>query len=155
MNLKTQRRMASEILKVGENKIWIDASMAKEVSEAITKNDIRKFINLGAISAKPTVGTYGHAAHVNRMQKKKGRRSGPGNRKGTKHARNNTKTQWIVKIRALRAELKKLKDANKLTTAEYQKFYNMAGAGAFRDKSHLSITIEKFKQGVGLTAEKK
>lgn len=155
MNLKSQKRMAAEVMNIGENKVWIDATMGKEVSEAITKNDIRRLVNLGAIKAKPTVGTHGHAAMINRMQKKKGRRSGPGNRKGTKNARNNNKEQWMVKIRALRAELKRLKEGKKLSTSEYQKFYNMAGAGAFRDKSHLSITIEKFKQGVGQTTEKK
>ena len=37
MNLTTQRRLAASILKVGENRVWIDPNEAEEVSRAITR----------------------------------------------------------------------------------------------------------------------
>ena len=37
MSLVSQRRMASEILKVGENRVWIDPERADDVELAISR----------------------------------------------------------------------------------------------------------------------
>ena len=49
-----QKRLAAEILKIGESKVWIDPAKIKDVEGAITKNDIRKMIKKGYI--KPLHG---------------------------------------------------------------------------------------------------
>ena len=138
--------MAKDILKVGKNKIWIDPDRISDIDEAITKNDIRKFIIEGAISAKPIVGTSRLRARKLMIQKKKGRRMGQGTRKGTKRARTPEKAEWIVKIRSLRKELKSLKEKNKITPIEYRNLYRKSGAGVFKDKSYLRLYIKKMKE---------
>ncbi len=44
MRLKSQRRLAAQLLKIGENKVWFDEDRLEEVKEAITKVDIKKLI---------------------------------------------------------------------------------------------------------------
>src|SRR3989344_154205 len=136
-NLKSQRRMAADILKVGKGRVWIDPAAGKELEEAITKNDIRKFINQGILKATPVIGTSTARAKIIKSQKKKGRRSGMGNRKGTQNSRLPKKLRWMIKIRALRNELRKMKTAGKVTRKEYSMLYRQAGSGMFRDKGHL------------------
>ena len=41
MKLSNQKRMAAEVLKVGESKVIFDPKRTKEIKEAITKADIR------------------------------------------------------------------------------------------------------------------
>lgn len=146
LNLRSQRKMTKSILKVGKNKIWIDPDRISEIDEAITKNDIRRLINGGAIASKPIVGTSRLHARKLRLQKKKGRRMGQGTRRGKKTARTPEKTAWITKIRSLRKELKSLKAKNKITCVEYRALYRKSGAGVFKDKSYLRLYIKKMKE---------
>ena len=53
MNLTTQRRLAASILKVGENRVWIDPNEAEEVSRAITRESVKQLIDQGIIKARP------------------------------------------------------------------------------------------------------
>ncbi len=138
--------MTKSILKVGKKKIWLDPDRISEIDEAITKNDIRRLINDGAIKAKPIVGTSRLHARKLRLQKKKGRRMGQGTRRGKKTARTPEKTDWMTKIRSLRKELKNLKTKNKITCVEYRNLYRKSGAGVFKDKSYLRLYIKKMKE---------
>ena len=56
-DLRNQKRMASEILKCGVNRVWIDPTKEDEVQECITRGDIRTAIDSGMIKAKPKSGT--------------------------------------------------------------------------------------------------
>ena len=56
MNLTTQRRLAASILKVGENRVWIDPNEAEEVSRAITRESVKQLIDQGIIKARPKTG---------------------------------------------------------------------------------------------------
>lgn len=146
MDLKTQRRLASEILNCGENRVWIDPEQVAEVSGAITKNDVRGFIAKGAIKAKPKVGASSARAKVSREQKKKGRQRGPGKRRGKKTARTGKKEVWIRRIRSIRKELVTLREKKKITRGQYAKLYKMAGSGLFKDKANLHLQVSKFKE---------
>ena len=42
MNLETQKRIAADILKIGETRVFFDPARLKEIEEAITRGDIRK-----------------------------------------------------------------------------------------------------------------
>ncbi|MFQ5836639.1 MAG: 50S ribosomal protein L19e, partial [Candidatus Bathyarchaeia archaeon] len=42
MSLRSQRRLAAEILKVGEGRVWIDPDRTEDVEAAITREEIRK-----------------------------------------------------------------------------------------------------------------
>lgn len=146
MNLKSQRRMAAEILGVGENRIWINPDSMEEVSEAITKNDIRRLIKSKVIRKRRVKGTSRVRANKLKLQRIRKRRKGHGSRKGKKSARKGKKELWIKKIRALRKRLKELKNEGKLTLEEYWKFYYMAKGGFFRNVSHMELYLNKVKE---------
>ena len=110
MNLKNQRRMASESLKIGKNRVWIDPERGEDVEEAITREEIRKLISEGVIKAAPKKGVSRGRARINQMKRKKGLKKGMGRRKGKKTARMPRKELWKIRIRAIRAYLKNLRD---------------------------------------------
>ena len=137
MNLTTQKRLAADILKVGVNRVWIDPERVEEVSSAITRDNIRQLINDKAIKAKPQKGISSYRSKKIAQQKKKGRRKGRGSIKGAKGARNPKKEQWMTTIRALRKDLKQMRDDREINTTTYRKLYRMAKGGAFRSKSYM------------------
>lgn len=143
MELKTQRRLAAEISKVGKYRIWINPDKISDISEAITKNDIRKFINNKDIRVLPKSGVSRHRARKIKEQKKKGRRRGIGKRKGSKYSIVSRKRRWITKIRALRKELRKLKKDGKIKESDYRKIYRLIKGGTIKDKAYLRLIIKK------------
>ncbi|RLI07979.1 50S ribosomal protein L19e, partial [Candidatus Bathyarchaeota archaeon] len=80
MNLRSRRRMAAEVLGVGESRIWIDPEYLDVVADVITKEEVRRLIHEGIIRVKPEAGVSRARARRIRAQKKKGRRRGPGSR---------------------------------------------------------------------------
>ena len=56
-DLRNQRRMAAEILKCGENRVWMNPDRLDEVEDCITRADIRTAIDSGLIKAKAKNGT--------------------------------------------------------------------------------------------------
>jgi len=142
MKVDSQKRMAAEILKVGENRVWIDPDEIERVEEAITRQDIRNLIDGGAIKKRKVKGTSRGRARKARAQKKKGRRMGQGSRKGKKTARKPRKKEWMEKIRAIRTRLKELRDEEDLTDEQYRQLYDKAKGGFFRDTKHLENFVE-------------
>lgn len=142
MDLKAQRRIAAEILKVGVNRVFIDPEVIDDVSMALTRDDIRKLIEDGYISKHRYTGiSRGRSAKL-RMQKRRGQRTGQGKRKGPSGARYPSKRAWINKIRPQRRYLKYLRDNELIEVSEYRKLYLKAKGGSFRSVSHLKHTIE-------------
>jgi len=140
MNLKLQRRIAARILKCGEGRVWIDPTKIKEVEQAITASDIKHLIRLGYIKRLPVKGTSRARARKREIQKKKGRRRGPGSRKGPRKSR---KEIWMERVRALRRYLRELKREGKITTRTYRELYRKVKGGAFKSKAHLRLYIDK------------
>ena len=132
MSLKSQRRLAAEILKIGENRVWIDPERIEDVQMAITREEIKKLIHEGAIKKLKEKGVSRARARVIREKKKKGLRRGPGSRSGAMHARISKKEAWMKKIRALRRRLRELKEKKIITVSVYRKVYKMAGSGSFK-----------------------
>ncbi|HDD71655.1 MAG TPA: 50S ribosomal protein L19e [Candidatus Aenigmarchaeota archaeon] len=143
MQLRNQRRMAAEILKCGEEKVWIDPESMEEVSKAITKADVRRLIQRGIIKKRKVNEQSRGRARIILRQKKKGRRRGIGSRKGKKLSKTTKKKEWIKTVRPLRAMLKKLRDSGTITRAQYRKLYLMVKGGRFRSKSHLNLYLKK------------
>ena len=104
-----QKRLAAEILNCSSYRIRFDSSKIKDIKEAITKADIRILINKGIITKLPIKGTSRIRARKTLIQKRKGRRSGPGARKGKFNARADLKSVWINKARKQRDLLKRMK----------------------------------------------
>jgi large subunit ribosomal protein L19e len=143
MNLKPQRRMAAEILKCGENRVYFDPYLIEDISLAITREDIRNLIKQGIIQKKYKQGISNYRKKVLHERKKKGRARGIGKRKGTKYARSPKKKNWIKRIRPIRRELKKLRDRKQITAANYRKLYKNAKGGMFTSVAQLNRYIKE------------
>jgi large subunit ribosomal protein L19e len=137
MDLKNQKRMASEILGCGKSRVWIDPNRAEDVEDAITRADIRTAIESGTIRALPKQGVSRGRTRYKLDQRKKGRRRGPGSRKGTSGARKPTKRNWIQTIRPRRKELRQLRDDGRITRSVYRSFYMKAKGGQFKNRKNL------------------
>jgi len=129
--LKSQRRLAAQILRVGQNRVWIDPERIDDVEVAITRDDIRKLIHESVIKRLPEKGVSRARARVLHEKRKKGRRRGSGSRSGTFHAKISKKEAWMSKIRALRKRLRELKTSRIITENTYRKLYTMASSGRF------------------------
>ncbi|MFW9936920.1 MAG: 50S ribosomal protein L19e [Candidatus Thorarchaeota archaeon] len=143
MSLKAQKRIAAEILKCGENRIYFDPYLIEDIKMAITREDIRNLIKEGVIKKKYKKGISKYRKIINHERKKRGRARGLGKRKGKKHARTPKKTAWIRKIRPQRRELKKLRDRKLITTATYRKLYKNAKGGMFNSVSQMHRYIKE------------
>ena len=131
----SQRRMAADILKVGETKIWIDPEYKEEIKNAITRSDIKKMISHGYIKKRPD------KISIKKPRKKK--KQGIGSRKGKKGARLPKKRKWINKIRPLRRMLKELRDEKKIDEKNYRRLYLLAKGGVFRSRTHMKLYIKQ------------
>ncbi|MGY5864977.1 MAG: 50S ribosomal protein L19e [Candidatus Thorarchaeota archaeon] len=141
MKLTTQKRLAANVMKVGKSRVWMDPDFEDEISLAITRDDIRRLVDEGAIQKKPIRGvSRGRARHKLR-QKRKGQRSGPGRKKGKATSKLSSKDRWMMKIRPMRKELKKLREDGKITSRVYRELYLKAKGNAFRNTAHLKTYI--------------
>jgi large subunit ribosomal protein L19e len=136
-DLKSQRRLAAQVLKVGQNRVWIDPERTDDADTAITREEIRKLIHEGAIKALPEKGVSRARARIMHEKKKKGRRRGPGSRTGSPRARVTKKEAWMSKIRALRKRLRLLKTRKIIAEGAYRKLYKMASSGRFETVADL------------------
>lgn len=136
-DLKNQRRMAAEVLKCGENRVWFDPDKLEEIEGCITRADIRTAVASKYIKAKPKNGTSRGRIRYVQGQKASGKRKGPGSRKGTANARVRDKERWMATIRPIRDELKQLRADGKITPSVYRLYYRKAKGGMFKSRRHL------------------
>ncbi|AIZ56819.1 50S ribosomal protein L19e [Candidatus Methanoplasma termitum] len=137
MDLRNQRRMAADVLKCGENRVWMNPDKLDEIEDCITRSDIRTAVDSGLIKAKPKQGTSrGRIRHA-AEQKASGKRKGPGSRKGTANARVPDKRRWIATIRPIRDELKTLRADGKITPSIYRFYYRRAKGGVYKSRRNL------------------
>ena len=131
MSLKSQRRLAARVLKVGVNRVWIDPERSEDVEAAITREEIRKLIHEGAIKALPEKGVSRARAKVLHEKKRKGLRRGPGSKSGSSRAKVSKKDAWMRRIRALRRRLREWKSKRWVTESSYRRLYTLASSGTF------------------------
>ena len=143
MNLSSQKKVAARILKCGKSRVWFNPARIGDIKDAITANDMRRLIKDGVIRALPKKGISSYRRKKMVKQLKKGRRRGKGTRKGRIGTRVPKKKIWIQRIRALRNELKKLKDEGRIEKRTYRNIYMKAKSGFFRSRSHLLTYLEK------------
>jgi large subunit ribosomal protein L19e len=136
-NLSSQRRLAAEILKVGQNRVWIDPERMDDVEGAITREEVKKLIHEKVIVSLPEKGVSRSRAKTVRRKKSVGRRKGPGSRTGSGRAKISKKEAWMSKIRSLRRKLRELKASRVITESTYRKLYGVAGSGKFESVADL------------------
>ncbi|HIH17839.1 MAG TPA: 50S ribosomal protein L19e [Nanoarchaeota archaeon] len=148
--MKLQRRIAARILKVGENRVWINPEKLADVKEAITKEDVRSLIKEGAIKVRSVKGVSKGRFRKVLKQKRKGMRKGAGRKEGKRSGRRWGKKVWMKKVRLLRKLLTEHK--TKMTLESYWKIRKTIKAGAIKDKKHL-IEMIRSAESTGFGAE--
>ncbi|UCF45585.1 MAG: 50S ribosomal protein L19e [Candidatus Bathyarchaeota archaeon] len=136
-NLSSQRRLAAQILKVGQNRVWIDPQRMDDVEAAITREEVKKLIHEKVIKALPEKGVSRARAKGIQEKKRKRRRKGAGSKTGAGHAKISKKDAWMSRIRSLRKRLRELKASRAITEATYRKLYRVAGSGRFESVADL------------------
>src|SRR6059058_3825865 len=135
MSLKSQRRLAADLLGGGLNRVWIDPEDIDRVQSAITRDEVKKLIREGSISLLPKTGVS-----RGRVRARSGRRKKAGSRKGGQKP---GKEAWVLKIRAIRRHLRWLRDKRQLSAGNYTTMLGMAKGGAFRSGSHVDERSEE------------
>jgi large subunit ribosomal protein L19e len=135
--LNSQRRLAAQILKVGQNRVWIDPERTDDVEGAITRDDVKKLIHEKVITALQEKGVSRARAKAVQRKKQRGRRKGPGSHGGSGYAKISKKEAWMSKIRSLRKRLRELKTSRVITETTYSQVYRMAGSGRFESVGDL------------------
>ena len=137
MDTSYQKRLASRILKCGISRVRVEP--AKEVGEALTREDVRGLIQKGLIWKVQKRGASRSHSRFVMSQKARGRRIGRGSRKGTKKSRNPPKDNWMSTIRAMRRLLEGLKVSGRIDNKAYRELYMKAKGGFFRNRQHMLL----------------
>ena len=147
MRYDRQRRLAAEILGVGESRIWIDPDPehTEDIEGAITREDVWALIKQGLIQVKQKKGNS-HSGWLERRKKRaRGHRRGYGKRKGVKTARGDPKRDWINRIRKMRRFLRYLRDKEIIDRRTYRRLYRLAKGGAFHNLTALKRYLREHK----------
>ena len=140
LKLTFQRRLAADLLKCGIHRVKLDPEKLEEISEAITREEVRQLIKDGAIEKKQKKGVS--RARVRARKRKK---RGVGSRKGGKYSRLSRKEQWMRRVRAQRKRLRELRDRGLVTKTVYRRIYRMVKAGAFKSVAAMMEYLEQNK----------
>ena len=141
MSLKSQRRLAADILKVGESRVWIDPERIDYVEAAITREEIRKLIHEKVVKSLPETGVSRARARVFAEKRKKGLRRGPGGKSGPARSKISKKEAWMNRIRPIRKHLSELKVSRAIAESTYRKLYDMSESGVFQSKAEVERYI--------------
>lgn len=140
-NVRTQKRIAAEVLNIGKSRVWVNPDAAVDVAQAMTRDDIREIVKQGLIQEKPAKKQTRAKAKKNVVLKRKRKGGGHGKRRGTAGGRKSSKTKWMEKVRAQRRVLKKLKDEEKMEAGNYRKYYLRIKGGNY-------ATIKQLKESM-------
>ena len=140
MDLRLVRRLAAEVLGVGESRIWIDPSRIDDAAAAISRDDVRRLIKEGVISVRPESTPSRGRARLRALKKRQGRRRGPGSRKGPRY---DEKRLWILRVRAQRKLLKELKEKGLIDAKTFREVYRLVKGGMFRSRAHLKLYLRE------------
>jgi len=142
LNLRSKRRLAAEVLGVGEDRIIFDEEYNDLIKDAITRSTIRGLVGFGAIKVAPKTGISRGRFRERRMKRRRGR--GPGSHKGSKGARVPRKERWVFKVRSLRRRLKVARERGEIQKERYWRLYKQVKGGQVRGVKHL---LELMKEG--------
>jgi len=142
VNLRAKKRLVSRIVGVGVHRVKFDNDHLDDITDAITRDNIRSLLTANTIKIKRIVGTSHGRATLKKIQRRK-RGTKQGSKKGRKGARVGKKRVHITKVRALRYRLKVSKDRKEITNKEFWELYKKVGGNTIRNVAHLRSLIDE------------
>jgi len=146
MNLKVQKRLAAQIFGCSPDRVVFHDDSLEDIKQAITKRDLKLLIGDGAITKKPGNFTSKFRARKLAVQKSKGRRAGPGSKKGKATARANPKQIWMHTVRIQREFLALLLEKKIITRTAYRELYLKSKGGYFRSRRHIKLYLQEHEE---------
>lgn len=143
MNLKTQKKIAAKVLKCSPKRVVFNQESTADIKEAITRADVRNLVGSGLIAKANKTSISRSRIRKNIVQKRKGRKSGAGSRKGKATARLPSKQVWMAKVRLQRTFIKELRDKELISPNTYTLLYTRVKGGFFRNKRHIKLFLEE------------
>ncbi|GAB6948356.1 50S ribosomal protein L19e [Vulcanisaeta sp. JCM 16161] len=131
------KRLAAEILGVGESRVRISPEALDRLEEVTTKADVRALIKEGLIYTEYAKGVSRGRWRELHEKRRKGRRRGVGSRKGSKYARLDPKEAWVSRVRALRRYLNSLKRRGLIDAKTWRDLYLQVKGGRFESVASL------------------
>ncbi|MES1905524.1 MAG: 60S ribosomal protein L19 [Paramarteilia canceri] len=144
-NLRSRRRQAAKALKVGKNRVWFDSASSITIAASNSASSIKRLIKDGTIARRSIQTHSRYRANKRAEEKKLGRHSGLGKRKGAKNARCNKKTVYIEHIRALRKITKKSFIQKKISSSQKRQLFLRIKGNEFKSSKNLVEAIIQIK----------
>ena len=141
MRLTIQKKLAAQLMKCSPYRVWINPEELDDVSQAITKADVKGLIKQGVVKKHAPKFQSRFHARARAVQRRKGRQKGSGTRKGKAGARLTQKEGWMNKIRPQRRYLRTLRDQKQIELPTYRDLIKKAKGGFFRSRRHISLYL--------------
>ena len=157
VNLVLQRRLATQILGVGKGKVWMDPNEVNEIALGNSRRAVKKLIKDSFIIKKKDAMHSRTRARVRIEERRLGRHTGTGKRRGCKDARMPSKMIWMRRLRTLRRLLIKYREAKKIDKHLYHQLYLACKSNQYKSKKNLADAVEKiiYKKNLAIKSAKK
>lgn len=142
--MRHKKQLAARILKISPKKVAFSQDALADIQKAITRSDMRGLIAVGKISVQRKSAQSKARARKIKVQKRKGRQSGRGSKKGSSFATVTRKRRWILRVRKQRAFLHTLRQKQLISIQNYHLLYNKVKGGYFRNTRHIKLYLQDY-----------